>query len=88
MLIKPSDKDKLCLEMARSGLREQLVPGEDVSPGERGREDGVSCWHRLVVRRAPEQVSCFSIYFDGVFCPYYVLSLFVNSRQHVVLVGW
>lgn len=34
MLIKPSDKDKLCLEIVHLGLREQLVQGEDVSPGE------------------------------------------------------
>lgn len=34
MLIKPSDKDKLCLEIVHLGLREQLVRGEDVSPGD------------------------------------------------------
>lgn len=37
VLIKGSDKDKVCLEVAGSGQRERRAPGEDVVLG-MGRE--------------------------------------------------
>lgn len=35
VLIKPGDKDKVCLQVARSGLRAErkAFPGKDVVPG-------------------------------------------------------